>query len=136
MPARPYQLPQMNVPINIYRQTSVTTGMQGSYPVGDIQTAAFIENPVGSLGYVDEIGFATEEFQMVPVGILCMPAFTDVRSYLTNGGGGADWIEAPAGTGILYLVMAVADREKFQPFEYRIAYVSISSYHPPPVPLP
>lgn len=136
MPARPYQLPQMNVPINIYRQTSVTTGMQGSYPAGDVQVGAFIENPFGSLDDADEIGFPTEEFQLLPVGVLCMPAFTDVRSYLTNGGGGADWIEAPAGTGILYVVMGVADREKNQPFEYRIAWVSISSDHPPPVPLP
>lgn len=136
MPARPYQLPQFNTPINIYRQTSVTTGMQGSYPGGDVQVGAFIENPTDNVGIADEIGYPTEDFQLLPVGIICMPAFTDVRSYITNGGNGADWIEAPANSGILYVVMGVADREKYQPFEYRIAYVSISSYHPPPVPLP
>lgn len=69
--------------------------------------------------------------------MLLLPALTDIRP-AHAGGGQADAVECPAGSGRFYNVLSVEDQHKGFPNEYRFAVLNTNpnraGYWPTPTP--
>lgn len=96
--------------------------------------------PVSTFGSPCQVRYAQQTFVVVPqasyyeyrpVVSIYFPSGTDVRSHIQ--GPWPDSVEAPAGSGVVYMVMGLVDVAKGFPNEFRVALAEMISS---PAPLP
>lgn len=121
-----FQVPQMPLTANIY---SYSDGPFGAMRLDTICNLAH-----GRRGHNPTVyGFGGTN--LLSAAELLVPALTDIRG-IETGGDGPDWVECPAGSGRIYIVIHVDDYGKGFANEHRFAVMTYTESFPWPVPIP
>lgn len=122
-----FRLPTFNLPVNVWRGTSLHTNPPDVITVGNLSPGKLVTSFVANALFGGSGGQVTEM-------LLRLPALTDVRDGIL-GGSGRDQIEVPAGSGRFYVAVYVDDIAKGFANEHRYALLSKGAI-PWPEPLP